>query len=381
MTNDEKNPAMRDFFIADWGWCDNLGAMTDVDKYQKLKNYADKISKIVYDEAQYEIEALFYLTRHCNLTCPGCYMRGSPYQSRDVLPGKDVKFYLDEFTKVPNFTESVVFSGGEIFTAPINYVEYNAHQVLDRGWALQLKTNGSWVQNTQTRDSVLAMLRRLQPHRGLRATDADVKRFLGRVPRGVWRILGRDLTRVLMYQALPTAPMLDMAVSVDDKLHPAQSADWFNEIAQIITTDRRLRDKVNLKTFTLTDSVPFFEKNVLNSGKLKIENFCKRDNKALSTYTVNGRRVESYVGNFVDTAHIQAGEKLSNIVVPAIGDGAGRLVYCFYPDRTVGFDCNYLESVGRVPYIDEKGEYKSINRIRRDIYTQLVQEYGRAISK
>ena len=67
-------------------------------------------------------------------------MRSSPNVSQNVLPYADLKFYLDEFDKVPAFTNSVVFSGGEIFTAPINYVRACADMVLGRGLELQLKT-------------------------------------------------------------------------------------------------------------------------------------------------------------------------------------------------------------------------------------------------
>lgn len=68
-----------------------------------------------------------------------------------------------------------------------------------------------------------------------------------------------------MFKKLPTTLCLSMAVSVDDKLHPAQSADWFVKIADPITNDKKLRRGVNLKTFTLSDSVSLLESRVLNN--------------------------------------------------------------------------------------------------------------------
>ena len=348
---------------------------------QAVQDYASKISEVIYDTKNYETEVMFYLTQRCNLACNGCYMHAGPDVSWNTLPISDVSFYLSEFEKVPNFTHGVVFSGGEVFAAPINYVEGAAHKVLDRGWQLQIKTNGSWVENPQKRDAVVAMLRRLQPDRGLCATENEIHQFLGRIPKPVARILGPDIMRMWMYHKLPTVSMLDMAVSVDDLLHPAKSAQWFADIAKLITSDKRLRDKVNLKTFTLNESAGFFEHYVLGNPQLGATNVVRPSEKNALHYNINGCRAEAYFGDYVDVGRVSAVDKLSNIVMPSLGDSSGRLVYCFYPDKTVGFDCYYLESVGRVPYVDGQGRRKSFARLQRDMYTQLVLDYMRAISK
>ena len=348
---------------------------------QKVQDYASKVSNIIYDTANYETEVLFYLTQHCNLVCDGCYMQAGPDVPRNTLPVSDLSFYLSEFDKVPNFTHGVVFSGGEVFSAPINYVEAAAHNVLDRGWQLQFKTNGSWVQNPQKRDAVVAMLGRLQPHRGLCATEDEVLQFLRRIPKPIARVLGPKILEMWMYHKLPTTSMLDMAVSVDDLLHPAKSAQWFVDIAELITSNRRLRNKVNLKTFTLNESAGFFENYVLGNPQLGATNVVRAKNKNALRYDINGCRAEAYFGDYVDVGKVSPVDKLSNIVMPSLGDSAGRLVYCFYPDKTVGFDCYYLESVGRVPYVDGQGRRKSFARLQRDMYTQLVLDYARAISK
>lgn len=342
-----------------------------------VDSYSKRISDIIYDTKNYEIEVLFYLTQHCNLGCRGCYMRSSPNAPRNVLPYADLNFYLNQFDKLPNFTHSVVFSGGEIFTAPINYVRTCANMVLDRGWGLQLKTNGAWVMDTQKCADVMNMLQNLQPGRGMVADEKQIHAFLRRYPKLLLRVCGRWL----LMRKMPTTSMLSMVVSVDDKLHPVQSADWFVKIADLITNDKKLQKSVNLKTFTVADSVPLLESSVLNNPKLNIENFEKMPGKWAARYTINGVWVESYVGDFVDVRAVPVVQKLTQIVVPPIGGARGRLVYCFYPDGTVGFDCNYLESVGRVPFKTDKGEYKSFAKIQKDIHQKLVSDYACAIQK
>lgn len=342
-----------------------------------VDSYSKHISDIIYDTENYEVELLFYLTRHCNLRCNGCYMRSSPNASRDVLPYADIRFYLDEFAKVPTFTNSVVFSGGEIFTAPIKYVESCANMVLGRGMELQLKTNGAWVADANQQKAVINMLRNLRPRRGLMADEQQIHEFLSRYPKWLLRICGRWL----LLKKLPTTSCLSMAVSVDDKLHPAQSADWFVKIANLITNDKKLQRGVNLKTFTLSDSVSLLESRVLNNPKLGVQNFEKMPQKWAAKYTINGARVESYVGDFVDVGAVPVVKKLSEIVMPPIGDARGRLVYCFYPDGTVGFDCNYLESVGLVSYRGADGKCKSLDQIKHDIHNKLVVDYARATQK
>ncbi|MBO5946649.1 MAG: hypothetical protein J6Q44_00705 [Alphaproteobacteria bacterium] len=342
-----------------------------------VDSYSKQISDIIYDTENYEVELLFYLTQYCNLRCNGCYMRSSPNVSQNVLPHEDLNFYLGEFEKIPNFTNSVVFSGGEIFTAPINYVAACANMVLDRGLGLQLKTNGAWVADANQQNTVINMLRNLRPRRGLMADEQQIQDFLRRYPKWLLRICGRWL----LMKKLPTTSSLSMAVSVDDKLHPAGSADWFVNIADLITNDKNLRNRVNLKTFTIAESVPLLESRILNNPQLNVQNFEKMPQKWAAKYTINGVRVESFVGDFVDVGAVSAVKKLSEIVMPPVGNARGRLVYCFYPDGTVGFDCNYLESVGRVSYRGADGKCKSLNQIKSDMHNKLVADYMCAIQK
>jgi len=347
--------------------------------FVSLEDFADYAAAAVYDNQNYEIDLQFYLTRRCNLSCDGCYMSASPGASGDRLPGRDIAFYLNEFQKEPQFTHNVVFSGGEIFTAPISYLEYNINRVLAHDCALQLKTNGSWIQDENTREAVLGMLRRLKPGRGLMAGTQQVEAFFANKPRWLLRLLGRDVVRRWLYWKLPTVSLLSMAVSVDDKLHPKKSAQWFLDIVNSFAEDKRLKQNIDLKTFTVSGSKAFLGKNVLFRPGCVLE--YKQADTNLLKYTLNGVPVESYFGDFVDVNQITHREKLENFVLPPLGDARGRLVYCFYPDKTVGLDSCYLQSVGRVPYTGRDGAPKSFDAIRQDILVQLVLDYQCAISK
>lgn len=339
-------------------------------------DFAEETSDILCDSANYEVEAIFYLTEYCNLACNGCYMRSSPDKSRDVLPTMDIEFYLHELKKMPNFANTVVFSGGEIFTAPLEYVERNARQVLESGCALQLKTNGMWASVPERCAQVLSMLRRLKPWYGEMQFEHSICDVISDVPSWLSKLVGQ-----IHWNKKVRVSALDLAISVDNILHPEKSADWFCDIVNTVTADKELADKVNLKSFSFKQSIDFFESRVLNSGKMNVTHFSPHSCIPMCKYRVNGQRVESYLGEYVDVDQINKRDKLSNIALCPIGNMNGRLVYCFYPDETVGLDCNYLESVGRVPYIDENGEYKTMGRITKDIHDKLVADFRAELLK
>ena len=345
------------------------------------KDFSRSVSNVLNNTQDYDLDLQFYMTNHCNLSCPGCYMHANPKLSRNIITSGDVDFYLNEFSTVPGFYETVVFTGGEIFNEALINLEGSAHNVLDRGWHLQLKTNGSWVAKPELRNSVLRMLDRLQPGRGMLASQEEMEKFLSCFPKRFLRLLGRDNVKKLLFKFMPTASLLDLAVSVDDKLHPVQSADWFADIANMLSYDKDLRNKINLKTFTLYDSYDFFVNHVLKNPKIKsaVKNVKSHPESGCMTYTVNGKMVESFFGDFVDTAKVPEFKKISEFVLPSVdGDTNGRLVYCFHPDRTVGLDSCYLETVGRVPYIDENGKRKTFAQINEDIQKKLIQDYHQA---
>lgn len=349
----------------------------DTSKYMdRFVNYAACAVCCNFD---YELDLQFYLTQKCDLACSGCYVGASPRASGNVLPKSDVEFYLKEFENVPRFTHSVVLTGGEIFTTPIVDVEWIAHQVLDRGWWLQLKTNGAWIHNQNKSKAVLSMLRRLQPARGLLATEEQINDFLAKKPKWLLRFLGPDVTHQWVYSALPTVSLLSVVVSVDNVLHPKKSVQWFKDIVAQVGKDKRLKKNIDLKTFSVMNSKNFYVKNIINSPECVVKEQKKGGN--LIKYELNGVPVESYFGKYIDVKKISEKDKIESFVLPPLGNSLGRLVYCFYPDKTVGLDSCYLQAVGRVSYLKQDGSRKTFNEIRSEIFSQLIKDYQKAIKK
>ncbi len=349
------------------------------ENFSDAGDFSARVSNVLNNTKDYDVDLQFYMTQNCNLGCNGCYMKSKPNSDCSVISASDINFYLNEFANVPGFYNTVVFTGGEIFNTPIVALEGSAHNVLDRGWHLQLKTNGAWVASPEMRRAVMRMLDRLEPGRGMLASEEDIKRFLGRIPRPVLKMLGRDRVVKLLFKFMPSESLLDLAISVDDKLHPAESADWFVKIANLISRDGYIRENLNLKSFTVNDSKKFFENKVLGNPELKIKKVENYPEVGCLKYNVNGMPVESYFGDFVDVDKVPQFKKISEFVLPSVeGDTLGRLVYCFHPDKTVGLDSCYLESVGRVPYLDAAGKCKPFAQINQEIGQKLIADYKRA---
>lgn len=348
------------------------------------KRFPKRVSHVLNDTKDYDVDLQFYITENCNLGCPGCYMHANSKSSQNIIPSSDIDFYLNEFAQVSGFCNTVVFTGGEIFNRSLTTLERNAHNVLDRGWCLHLKTNGSWVAKPELRNSILRMLDRLNPGRGMMASKDEIEGFLSYFPSPVLRLLGRERVIKILFKFLPSASLLDLAVSVDNKIHPSQSADWFADIANIVSSDPDLKEKVNLKTFSFVNSKKFFCEQVLRNPRLK--SVAKKvewhPEYSCMTYKINGKKIESFFGDFVDVDKVPEFKKISEFILPSMdGDTKGRLVYCFHPDRTVGLNSCYLETVGRVPYTDEKGMCKSLVQINKDIQKKMFQDYKRILTK
>ncbi len=345
---------------------------------QADKNFYTYVLGVLGNTQDYEVDLQFYLTRNCNLACQGCYMQANPNVARNIVTSSDVDYYLNQFDGVPGFCQSVVFSGGEIFVAPIEYLQEISQNVLKRGWHLQLKTNGAWIKNPKLAHSVADMLHNLTPRYGICAETEDIKQCVMKIPRPFRRLVGP----VVVYRKFPLLSSLDIAISVDNKLHPEQSADWFLGIVDMIAGDKKLRKSVGLKTFSFDDSADFFQYGVLENPAVRVKKFEKHVGKWLFSYYINGKRIESYFGKFIDVTQIPSLEKIREFVLPSIGGSSkGRLVYCFHPDKTVGLDSCYLETVGRVPYIDENGQRKTFEQINQEIAQKLIADYKCAKTK
>ncbi|MBD5391470.1 radical SAM protein [bacterium] len=303
---------------------------TDLEKQTFVRN----IVSTLFEKNNLGIMAQFYLTHYCDLRCPGCYMAAGPHRSRAAMPVADIDFYLSEFFKLPYFTPYVVFSGGEIFTLPVEYLEYNIKGALDLGLHVQIKTNGMWARDARRRDAIFNMLRNL-----------------------------------------PTTNRFSMAVSVDDKIHPRASADCFVDIASRIGADKKLSKKVALKSSGFRDGIKFFDAHVINNPRLDILDFWSNDKKTIYQYQVGDAVIESFFDDFVDVNAEYGARVTSDITINTPGGGHSVVLY-FHPDGTVGFENAAFQSIGRVPYIDAHGGYKSINTLVNEIAARAISDYA-----
>lgn len=301
---------------------------TDLDK----KIFVNNLLSILFAGNDIKISLHFYMTHYCNLRCPGCYMAAGPHRSQAVISLRDIDFYMRQFSKISDFDKNVVFSGGEIFTLSLDYLQYNIQNALDLGMNTEVKTNGTWVRSGRRADKIFDMLRGLK-----------------------------------MRQPL------DMAVSVDNKIHPAYSADCFVDIATRLAGDDKLSKNIILKSFSFIESAQFFQSHVFN--RLTVRDFSDFSD-CICTYRVGKLRVGSVFGNFIDSTAPQSAVDASNIVYSAFGDDA-VVTFFFHPDGTVGFENAALQSVGRVPYIDAHGKYKSPECLVNEMAVKMIQDYAR----
>lgn len=308
--------------------------MANIPTDSEKQMFAANLISALFGENNLGIMVQFYLTHYCDLRCPGCYMAAGPHRSRAAMPMADVDFYLSEFFKLPDFKPYVVFSGGEIFTLPVEYLEYNIKGALDLGLNVQIKTNGMWVRDARRRDAIFGMLRNL-----------------------------------------PATQRFSMAVSVDDKIHPRVSADCFVDIASRVALDSTLSDRVALKSSGFRDGMKFFDARVIKNPRLDILDVWSNDKKTIYQYQVGNAVIESFFDDFVDV-YAEYGARVTSDITINTPDGGHSVVVYFHPDGTVGFENAVFQSIGRVPYVDAHGGYKSINTLVNEMTVRAISDYA-----
>lgn len=94
-----------------------------------------------------KLETLWFNTGTvCNLSCENCYIESSPTNDRlGFLTLDDVKFHLDEITKLGESTKQIGFTGGEPFVNP-NMIAI-LDETLSRGFEALVLTNAYHVFN------------------------------------------------------------------------------------------------------------------------------------------------------------------------------------------------------------------------------------------
>lgn len=353
--------------------------MSDKNTTARVAGFSKRLINVLEGDVLPQLQ--FYMTHHCNLACRGCYMCANPARPSQCIPSSDIEYYMKCFLGLSDFNKAVCFSGGEIFILPVQYLEYNIQKALDSGLIVEIKTNGAWIDNDAYAKDVFDMLRGLRVPRGICATDDEIKDFLSGIPKSTQQKLGKAGLRRLLEKQYEIAA-LDMAISVDDTLHPGKSAQWFKKIADCITADKRLNKNVELCTFTVAPSASFFENRVLADNGLHkhslVDYNC--DCGQRFKFMINGKTVNAVFGEMVDVSAPHLPEDDMKITLPQ-ADGGDRLVFFFHPDRTVCFENIWMQPVGRVSYVDKRGNYKNLDQLINEMYIKMVRDFKQKISR
>ncbi len=352
--------------------------MSDKNTTARIAGFSKHLINVLENDVQPQLQ--FYMTQHCNLACQGCYMMANPSRPAQCIPSSDIEYYMKCFRDLPDFNQAVCFSGGEIFTLPVQYLEYNIQKALDLSLAVELKTNGAWVDNDAAAKDIFSMLRRLRVPRAIAATDNEITDFLSGIPESTRQKLGKNGLLELLQKHYEVAA-LDMAISVDNTLHPSKSAQWFKKIVDSITADKMLNKNVELCTFTVLPSASFFENRVLaDNGLHKSMTYYNSDCGQQFTFMINGKTVYATFGEMVDVFAPHLPEDDAKITLPQFR-GSDRLVFFFHPDRTVSFENIWMQPVGRVSYVDKSGNYKNLNQLLNEMYTKMISDFKQKISR
>lgn len=92
---------------------------------------------------------VFKTTNYCDLQCPHCCECSGPTNPKEFIPESVVYNYLCQAKKDSSFSNSVIFTGGEIMSAyrfgPADYVVKLINGSLGLGIDTNIKTNAAWV--------------------------------------------------------------------------------------------------------------------------------------------------------------------------------------------------------------------------------------------
>lgn len=348
--------------------------------YMKQIDFAHDVANIFYSNiGDYVINAVFYLTQHCNLACLYCYMHSSPSVEKTQIPTDDVKFYLGELKTLPNFLPGVAFAGGEIFTLPLSYIKENIENAFAQDLCIELKTNGTWAMNPERKQSVFNMVREINMPKHLFNIDPDIleyfiskemtqddkKRFRryrllhrGSVSRSNYMV---NLAKIKYHIDLRYSP-LAMGISVDnDVIHNVNvSNNAYRTVLSDVLGDDELRQKISLGCITVVDEDDNFvpqETNMVDGYAVYVTRDTKRNPNSKNYF--DGKWIQKPL-------YSEKGE----LIEP------GRINLWFRPDRTVSLESelNY-QPIGRVSYIKNNGDYKKMPEIINDITCQLVLDY------
>jgi len=95
---------------------------------------------------------VFKTTNYCWFQCPHCCEQSGPDQEKTYIDSKIICDYLAQAKQDPLFSNNVVFTGGEVFSAykfgDKNYVKDILNFALDNNIQTNIKTNAGWARTS-----------------------------------------------------------------------------------------------------------------------------------------------------------------------------------------------------------------------------------------
>lgn len=148
--------------------CDNFWGMNIVQNYRNLMDKCLPIGGIV---RKFPYALVFKTTHWCMYNCAHCCENAGTFQPRKMMPAQTIKNYIVQAVVDPQFSDNVVFTGGEIMSAyhfgDTSYVPDLLNFCAQHDIGTDIKTNASWVNTSfapRVFDDLTTAIRGGQPY-------------------------------------------------------------------------------------------------------------------------------------------------------------------------------------------------------------------------
>lgn len=328
-------------------------------------------------EQDYQLELQFYMTEKCDLACPGCYMNSSPKVAGAEIPQRHIESIIADANRYPNFSHRVCVSGGEARLIGAQKLGNVLQSMMDMGAIPELKTNASWVQNPGQSEMMFSMLSNLRVPRGrLASSQEEIDRYAASLMKSLVclddQVVQQEIVNRKINKKFPMVPGLGLCVSVDNKIHPAKSADWFIDLVDITTKIPELRSNYDLGVVTFEDSMRWFQQNVVFNKRVEFTEYYKHGYRF--GFKCRGKDITGLQQKFHDTRLPIKPKHMHELTFQESPNAPRRLVIYYYPDETASFSLYGEKIVGRVPYV-QNGQIKPLGHLMNDMFQKMIQEY------
>ena len=349
------------------------------DKQAAVASFAKKVVYQIFEQDN-DLDLQVYLTDKCDLSCSGCYMQcnGAP----SIVPNADILKIVNELNKQQNYSRKVCITGGEARMVGTKNLKGILQSVMDINNTVELKTNAKWVQNKKESDEMYNMLAGLKVKQYITyVNEADMGNYVKFLKSD--KSLPTDETqrnaevRKRFYEKYPLIPGLSMGISVDNFIHPVQSAKWFKKLAGTVTTDAALYNNVKLGVSTFKNSMDWFRKEIFHDTELNCTDISETAHRF--NFKVNNQEIIGLQGTFVDTTKAKELDDMWKISYTDSETQISHMILYVYPDCTIGFETHGLKSVGRVPYLTKSGKIKDLNTLLNDMLVKIVVEFDELV--